>query len=616
MKHLKTIFIFCFFQLQPFFASAQNPELLKQLYSNQNQKEKLETLHKLCKGYTSYSVDSFIKYINWGLSISDSKSKEYLNFNYFKVYYYDDISQFEAAEKLTDTIIDFCENNKGNNWVYCKILFEKSNFLFQKGDFNAALELHYKSIKLAEKTNDTSLIMDSYLSMGWMFMESNKYKEAIQWFEKGIALIKTQERQKKITNLYLNTASCYNNSGNPNRALELVNWGIENAKNLNKSTALANGLMIRSDIYINTKQLKKAKIDIEEALSIREKTKDTFYIVSDLAQYSVFLASNGEYEKGINTAKKGLKILEKFNWLDKKLYLYQALAKNYKSTKKYEELSIIQDSIIKFTDSLQKQNYLKLTADAAAKYETEKKELTIKNQDLDLRISKLYIWGLVFFLLLTLLIIYFVIRKLKNRQKRKLTNEIENERRRISNDLHDGVGAYASSLYTGINNLESDYHEKKVSNLKNTSIELIEKLNQTVWVLDMESITVRDLFDKYKNWFLKIIPHFEGIDYEFEDNITYNKTLKPQDALDLLNMLQEMTNNALKHSGCSKIYCQITSDLSVFNIEFSDNGKGLDLDKITKGNGLQNLEKRALRMNASIKFFSDLSGTKIDLKFI
>ena len=290
------------------------------------------------------------------------------------------------------------------------------------------------------------------------------------------------------------------------------------------------------------------------------------------------------------------------------------MAKNYKSAKKYEELSIIQDSIIKFTDSLQKQNYLKLTAEAAAKYEIEKKELTIKNQDLDLKISKLYIWGLASLLLMSLPVIYLVFKKIKNRQKRKLTNEIENERRRISNDLHDGVGAYASSLYTGINNLESDYQEKRVSNLKSTSIELIEKLNQTVWVLDMESISVRDLFDKYKNWFLKIIPNFEGIDYEFEDNIIYNKTLKPQDALDLLNMLQEMTNNALKHSGCSKIYCQITCDQKNFNIEFSDNGKGFDLDKITKGNGLHNLEKRSLKMNAFIKLISDKSGTKIYLK--
>lgn len=616
MKHFKYILFLCFYTLQIFNTSAQNPELFKQLYSNQNQKAKLETLDELCKGYTTYSIDSFIKYINWGLKISDPKSKEHLKFKYFKVYYYDDISQFDVAEKLTDSIIDFCENNNGHDWVYCKILFEKSNYLFQKGNFNAALELHYKSIKLAEKTNDTSLIMDSYLSMGWMFMESNKYKDAIQWFEKGISLIKTEIRHRKITNLYLNTASCYNNIGNPIRAMELANMGIDNAKRLNKWTALANGLMIRSDIYINTNQLPKAKIDIEEALSIREKTKDTFYIVSDMAQYSIFLASNGEYENGINTAKKGLKILEKFNWIDKKLYLYQALAKNYKSAKKYKELSIIQDSIIKLTDSLQKQNYLKLTADAAAKYETEKKELTIKNQDLDLKISKLYIWGLASLLLLSLPVIYLVFKKIKNRQKRKLTNEIENERRRISNDLHDGVGAYASSLYTGINNLELDYQEKRVLNLKSTSIELIEKLNQTVWVLDMESISVRDLFDKYKNWFLKIIPHFEGIDYEFEDNITSNKTLKPQDALDLLNMLQEMTNNALKHSGCSKIYCQITSDQKNFNIEFSDNGKGFDLDKITKGNGLQNLEKRALRMNASIKFFSDLSGTKIDLKSI
>lgn len=590
---------------------SQHKELLNKLYSKQSNSEKIETLHELCKSYTSITTDSFLKYINWGLKLCRPNSKESLNFNFYKVYYLDITNQYKQAENLCDSVIQYCISNNMNEKYHTKMLLQKASFHFNRGDFSQALKVEYKGIALAEKTTDTGLIMDSYLSIGWLFMESNKYQEAIHWFEKGITLIKTQERQKKITNLYLNTASCYNNIGNYTKALELANLGIKNAKNLNKWVAMANGLMIRSDIYINSKKYSLAEKDIEEALIYRKKTKDTLFYVSDLAQYSIFCASVNKTKKGINLAKEGLLLIQQFQLPSKELFLYQALAKNYKVANNFQELSLVLEKIMALKDTIQKQTFLSAAADAQTKYEVDKKELTIKNQNLNLKVKQLYIYGLIGFLILLIPFFFYWFQKIRKRLKNKSLKEIENERRRISNDLHDGVGAFASSIYSGIGNLEHNYQPHKIENLKNTALELIEKLNQTVWVLDMETIALSDLFDKYKNWFVKIIPNFEGIDYEFKDEIGYNKLLKPQDALDLLNMLQEMTNNALKHSHCTKIICEIFSSAKQFKINFKDNGKGFDKDKIMKGNGLTNLEKRAIKLEGTFNCSSDNSGTSI-----
>lgn len=590
---------------------AQNPELLKKLYSKQSAKDKIETLHELCKGYTSYEGDSFIKYINWGISISKNYPEKLLKFKYFKVYYLDDINQYEAEEKLVDSLLIFCEKNKGNEWVQSKLLLEKAGLQFHKGDFNTALATEYRGIQIAEKTNDTGLIMDSYLGIGWLFMESSKYLDAIKWFDKAILLIQTKERQKKITTLYLNAASCYNNIGNTERAFELVNLGLLNARNLNKWYAIANGLMIRSDIYINTKQYDLAEFDLDEALIFRAKTKDTIYMASDMAQYAMYLASVNRTNKGISIAKAGLKLIEKFHFLDKNLYLYRALEKNYKAAGLYKELSEVREKIIQLNDSIQKQNYLTEIANAQAKYDVEKKQLVINNQDLKLKVRQLYIYGLIGFLIVLVPFFIYWFRKIRRNLKLKLFHEIEMERKRISNDLHDGVGAYASSIYNGIGNLQNEVNSSKIINLKNTALELIEKLNQTVWVLDSETISVSDLFDKYKNWFLKMIPHFEGIDYEFSDDIQSNKILKPQDSLDLLNMMQEMTNNALKHSKCTTIYCSLFCNNQILKIQFEDNGNGFDLQSVEFGNGINNLKSRASRLGGELQILSDSNGSKI-----
>ncbi len=592
---------------------AQNPELLKKLYSNQSAIERIETLHELCKGYTSYESDSFIKYINWGILISKSYPQKNLKFRYFKVYYLDDINQYEAEEKLVDSILAYCEHNKGNEWVHCKILLEKGGLQFHKGDFNAALASEYKGIQIAEKTNDTGLIMDSYLSIGWLFMESNKYNDAIKWFNQAIGLIQTKERQRKITNLYLNAASCYNNIGNSSKALELVNLGLMNARSLNKWYAIANGLMIRSDIYINTKQYDLAEKDLDEALIYRAKTKDTIYMASDMAQYALYLASVNRTDKGISIAKEGLKLIEKFHFLDKELYLYRALEKNYGAAKQYKELSEVREKIIELNDSIQKKNYLTEIANAQAKYDVVKKQLVINNQNLKLKVRQLYILGLIGFLVLLVPLLIYWLRRIRRKLKLKLTQEIEIERKRISNDLHDGVGAYASSIYNGIGNLKYDFKSEKITNLQSTALELIEKLNQTVWVLDSDTISVSDLFDKYKNWFLKIVHHFEGIEYEFFEDIQLNKTLRPQDSLDLLNMMQEITNNALKHSGCTAIHCSIVSNSEHLKILFNDNGKGFDMQLVGYGNGLNNLKNRASRLGAVLSIHSDSNGSVIEL---
>ena len=52
-------------------------------------------------------------------------------------------------------------------------------------------------------------------------------------------------------------------------------------------------------------------------------------------------------------------------------------------------------------------------------------------------------------------------------------------------------------------------------------------------------------------------------------------------------------------------------------MEISDNGKGFDLDKIKRGNGLNNLEKRAKEIGGQIDIKSEPGkGTCINLMMV
>ena len=52
-------------------------------------------------------------------------------------------------------------------------------------------------------------------------------------------------------------------------------------------------------------------------------------------------------------------------------------------------------------------------------------------------------------------------------------------------------------------------------------------------------------------------------------------------------------------------------------MELNDNGKGFDMDKIKRGNGLNNLEKRAKEIGGQITFKSEPGkGTCINLMVV
>ncbi|MFY8021311.1 MAG: ligand-binding sensor domain-containing protein, partial [Bacteroidia bacterium] len=120
------------------------------------------------------------------------------------------------------------------------------------------------------------------------------------------------------------------------------------------------------------------------------------------------------------------------------------------------------------------------------------------------------------------------------RQKRNLKRafevqrKLEEERLRISRDLHDNVGAQLSYLITNIEWMlqhpeqMSDAEEKQRLNaLSDAGKNAILTLRQTIWAISHTSLMVDDFADRFKQFVLKMIE--------------FNKTIQVQFAEDLLS---------------------------------------------------------------------------------
>ncbi|HEX4849197.1 MAG TPA: ATP-binding protein, partial [Puia sp.] len=81
-------------------------------------------------------------------------------------------------------------------------------------------------------------------------------------------------------------------------------------------------------------------------------------------------------------------------------------------------------------------------------------------------------------------------------------------------------------------------------------------------------------------------------------------------------LCKEILNNSLRHARCSKVIFKIVMEESAgIIISIEDNGQGFEQDRIKKGNGFNNIQRRADRMDSVVEINAGKgSGTKIILR--
>lgn len=212
------------------------------------------------------------------------------------------------------------------------------------------------------------------------------------------------------------------------------------------------------------------------------------------------------------------------------------------------------------------------------------------------------------------------LKKLLAKSERE--REIEKIRIRISNDIHDDIGAGLSRLAM-ISEITKEENKltgdviTKLDKLSSTSRELMTSLREIVWAMNPKNDQADSLLSYLRTYTYN---YFEdsGIDIIINfpdemDTISFN----PEMRRNIFLIIKEAFNNALKYAVCSTIELsfQIENGLVIFEIK--DNGIGFDKDDISEfGNGLLNMYNRCEAIGGQLEINSaSEKGTKICLKF-
>ncbi len=143
--------------------------------------------------------------------------------------------------------------------------------------------------------------------------------------------------------------------------------------------------------------------------------------------------------------------------------------------------------------------------------------------------------------------------------------------------------------------------------------DIMNSLQETIWVLNSDVLTITDFIDRFKLYSKKILQNPSWIQIRFKEQLIIDTILSPAEALHLFRIMQEGLQNIIKHAQPQNILVTVESHETIF-ISLKDDGKGFNKSKAANGNGLLNMQHRAKEAGYQLHIFSTEEGTEITLE--
>ena len=210
--------------------------------------------------------------------------------------------------------------------------------------------------------------------------------------------------------------------------------------------------------------------------------------------------------------------------------------------------------------------------------------------------------------------------RLRKEQQKETTAAMleahENERASIALELHDNLNQIlaVAKLYI---QMAATYEDKRGVYLENATgfivrvIEEIRKISKTFAVPGLHGMGLRDSISNAINDLQEV----HAIKIDFDTNITQEEDIDKRLQITIFRIVQEQLKNIIKHSEASTAVINLNRQENSVLLFISDNGKGLDASRETKGVGIVNVRTRVELHDGKVSNDS-LPGKGYELKVL
>ncbi len=180
----------------------------------------------------------------------------------------------------------------------------------------------------------------------------------------------------------------------------------------------------------------------------------------------------------------------------------------------------------------------------------------------------------------------------------------EEERVRISRELHDNLGQKLVVLKLQIEPLKNEKSFDKRKDLLNAFSNDVSIIIAQLRKLCYEILPPAIMDNNLEFAINRLAESIRRGNIEVEVSIDENLPVLGNDLkLALYRIVQEFVNNSIKYSKCSKIQINVNS-MQKIEMTLKDNGVGFDYEEVQKGLGLNNIISRVESLNGTLEIIS------------
>jgi signal transduction histidine kinase len=189
----------------------------------------------------------------------------------------------------------------------------------------------------------------------------------------------------------------------------------------------------------------------------------------------------------------------------------------------------------------------------------------------------------------------------------------EEERKRITNDLHDELGAMLSMARMHAIQLERQFPsenensglahlreliESSLASTRRICYELMPpQIEQFGLITALESLVEQINFSKINAICFRYPKDFPRLPWTIE--------------LGIYRIVAELINNTLKHAEANQIHIELQLNNKDLHFTYADNGRGLTANSNSKGFGLKSIDARVSSLNGSFVILEEQKGFNV-----
>lgn len=494
------------------------------------------------------------------------------------------------------------------------------NLLVASADYKSAMTLHERSGDIENYIHASTGLVTIYGVLGFYEKQIKEY----------LNILKQREQNNFKANIfldYLNISTAYAHLKDKKNEEKYLLKSLEAC--LIEDIFYQDLILVYSTLtnfYLHADDLKKAK----KYFALVEKEYKEKKLPRIAGQYSTvklfYLYKTKKYNEAVKYGEKTLKEYRQNGYvygekdINNILYeVYRDMGNAKRALISYTNFSVVNDSLNNITKTNAFNYYQAL-------YETEKKEKEIMSQSNKILVlnqkNKAQNILILFIILGSGLILISAIILIKRRQllkEKKLQQEFsrdllvtqEQERKRISEDLHDGLG---QSLLVVKNEITLQNYEKSKS-LLNSSIEEMRTIARSLYPFQLNNIGVARAID---NLVVQLNDSSNQIRFFTEMELVEEK-LSDLQRVNVFRIVQECLSNIIKHSQANSAKVTLRIQDKKAKILIQDNGVGFDFSK--KYNtintlGLKTIQERASFLKGTLEIDSKKDqGTTFSITF-